>query len=110
MDNALVTSENVKSILRDGLAKSFKMNQESIGPPKFHFSGSIRQAMSLLDLLIGTIKKERHDTSWDGALVASENAEFVIRDELRKHFDLSLLDLRSFTLVCLVDRQRVHHQ
>ncbi len=62
-DDALVASKNVKSVLRDRSANHFEMNQESIGPPKFPFSGSIRQAMSMADLVVKTIKKERHITS-----------------------------------------------
>ena len=80
VDDALVTSENMKSVLRDGLASHFEMSQESIGPPKFHFSGSIRQAINFPDLLVDLIRKERHVTSWDSAIVASENAEFVLRN------------------------------
>ena len=63
VDDALVASENVKHVLKDRSANHFEMNQESIGPPNFPFSGSIRQAMSLPDLLVDAIKKERHSTS-----------------------------------------------
>ena len=53
----------MKSVLRDRLANDFEMSQESIGHPKFHFSGSIRQAMILPDLLVDLIRKERYGTS-----------------------------------------------
>ena len=51
-DNALVVSENAESILRDELGKNFELKQESIGPPKFYFGGSIRKVMISSDLVV----------------------------------------------------------
>ena len=33
--------KNAESILRDELGKYFELKQESIGPPKFYFGGSV---------------------------------------------------------------------
>ena len=43
VDNALVVSDNAKSILREEIGKYFELKEASIGPPKMHLGAGIRK-------------------------------------------------------------------
>ena len=50
--DALLASENSKSILRDELGKHFDLKQESIGRPKFYFGSPVRKVMISSDVVV----------------------------------------------------------
>ena len=43
VDDALVVSENVESILRNELGRYFEQKEESIGPPDHYLGGKVRK-------------------------------------------------------------------
>jgi hypothetical protein len=43
-DDALVVSKNAEQVLRNELGRCFTLKEESIGPPKTHLGGHVRNA------------------------------------------------------------------